>query len=101
MEQAQAKWRSPAKWMTIDGLQSALRIVVADYEDARDGAVPEDRLRLWENYMNQCVALIRALRLDEAQLVAEAQMAAAQSARGAGNGGQVPAAGAGAATGPG
>ena len=101
MEQAQAKWRSPAKWMTIDGLQSALRIVVADYEDARDGAVPEDRLRLWENYMNQCVALIRALRLDEAQLVAEAQLAAAQSAGGAGNGGQVPAAGAGAATGPG
>jgi hypothetical protein len=92
LDQAKAKWRSPAKWMTIDGLQSALRIVVADYEDARDGAVPEPRLRLWENYMNQCVALIRALRLDEAKLAAEAQLAAQQSA-GAANGSTAGAAG--------
>lgn len=101
LPEAEAKWRSPAKWMTIDGLQSALRIVVADYEDARDGQIPEPRLRLWENYMNQCVALIRALRLDEAQIAAEAQMAAQQTATGAGSGSQVPAAATGAATGPG
>ncbi len=101
LAEAESKWRSPAKWMTIEGLQSALRIVVADYEDARDGNIPEDRLRLWENYMNQCVALIRALRLDEAKLMAEAQVAAAQKGAGAANGSPIPAAAAGAAPRPG
>jgi len=73
---AEAQWRSPAKYMTIDGLESALLVVVADYEDARDSNIPEPRLRLWEQYMDQCVSLIRALRLDEARLQAEAQRAA-------------------------
>lgn len=72
LEQAEARYRSPAKWMTIQGLESALRTVVADYEDARDGNVPEDRLRLWENYMNQCVSLIRTLKMEEAKLAAVA-----------------------------
>lgn len=94
LETARARYRSPAKYMTLNGLESALRVVVADYEDARDGKVPEDRLKLWEQYMDQCVALIRALKLDEAQLMAEAQLAA----QGAANG-QVAAAGTGAAAG--
>ncbi len=72
LEQAQAEYRSPAKWFTIQGLESALRVVVSDYEDARDGKVPEERLRLWENYMNQCVSLIRTLKMEEAQLAAVA-----------------------------
>lgn len=68
--EAQAQYRSPAKWMTIQGLESALRVVVADYEDARDSNVPEDRLGLWENYMNQCTSLIRTLKTEEAKLQA-------------------------------
>lgn len=68
--QARAQYRSPAKWFTIQGLESALRIVVADYEEARDSNVPEDRLRLWENYMNQCTAILRTLKEEEARLAA-------------------------------
>lgn len=77
LERAKQEYRSPAKWMTVEGLESALRTVVSDYEYARDSKVPQDRLNLWENYMNQCVGLIRALRLEEAQLLIQAQQQAA------------------------
>lgn len=97
IHKAQAQYRSPAKWMTIPGLESALRTVVADYEDARDSNVPDDRLLLWENYMNQCTSLIRTLKLDEARIQAEAL---GKAAAGASNGGKVAGA-AGAAPGPG
>lgn len=83
LAEARASYLSPAKWMTIEGLQSAQRTVVADYEYARDSKVPQERLNLWETYMNQCVALIRQLRLEEAQLMAQAQ-AGAMSQSGAG-----------------
>lgn len=79
---AQEQYRSPAKWMTIQGLESALRIVVADYENARDSKVPEDRLRLWENYMNQCTSLIRTLKEEEARLQALASGKAVGGASG-------------------
>ena len=54
----------------------------ADFEDARLARIPEERLELWTNFMNQCVALIRKLRLEEAQLVAQAQQEAGQNATG-------------------
>lgn len=97
LAQAETQYRSPAKWMTIQGLESALRVVVADYEDARDSNVPEPRLRLWENYMNQCTSLIRTLKKEEAML----QALAAGHTPGATNGPAVPGAAAGAAAGPG
>jgi hypothetical protein len=112
LNEAKASYLSPAKWMTIEGLQSALRTVVSDYEYARDSKVPQERLVLWENYMNQCVALIRTLRLEEAELMAQAQAnvqqkqgapsggAAGATAVPAGGGGEPPGASAGAA-GPG
>lgn len=105
LNEARAAYLSPAKWMTVEGLQSALRTVVADYEYARDSKVPQERLALWENYMNQCVALIRALRLEEATLMAQAQSAAIGGAgdgseraepTGGGGGPALPSAGAGA-----
>lgn len=97
LAEAELLYRSPAKWMTIEGLESAQRIVVSDYENARDSNVPEDRLRLWENYMNQCVSLIRALKEDEAKLAA---LASGKVVGGA-NGSAVQNPAAGAAPGPG
>lgn len=96
LNEARASYLSPAKWMTIEGLQSALRTVVADYEYARDSKVPQERLALWENYMNQCVALIRTLRLEEAQLMGQIPPPSGGPS-GAAGAGQQPAAGAGGA----
>lgn len=96
LEQAQLEYRSPAKWMTIQGLEAAQLAVVADYEDARDSKVPGDRLQLWETYMNQCVSLIRTLKMEEAKIQAAALGKPTGASNGPGPGAAIPAPGGGA-----
>lgn len=74
-------YQSPSKWWRIPGLESALRIVAADHSRALLENVPAERLKYHEQFMNECVALIDALKMREAQIQAEAAMKVKASAQ--------------------
>lgn len=74
-----AFYQSPSKWWQIPGLQSALRICAADHSRAQLEGVPAQRLKYHEQFMNECVALIDALKMREAEIMAAGAMKASQA----------------------
>jgi hypothetical protein len=60
-------YQPPDKWMQIDGLQSALRIVTYAYLKARQEKVPDARLKYFEKFGNEATTIIRS---EQARLAA-------------------------------
>lgn len=53
-------YEPPEIWMQLSGLRLCLSIMTVAYLHARGDKVPQDRLRWFEKFNNDCVALIQA-----------------------------------------
>lgn len=70
-------YRSPLKAWRIEGLEAALSVCCANYEDAQEEGAPQNKLAFFERFMDEAVELIDQEKMREAEIQAEAMGKAA------------------------
>jgi hypothetical protein len=53
-------YQPPERWMQLEGIRSALRIMANAFLRARQSKAPEQRLAWFEKFCNDCVTLIES-----------------------------------------
>lgn len=69
----QSWYQSPERWDGVEGNSQCLRLVASAYRKAQADNIPIERLQWFEKYMDECVALIQSLKVQEAALLNTSQ----------------------------
>ena len=67
-DELRAKYQSPMKAMRKEGLEAALSVCWAQFVDAREEGCPQQRLKYFEQFQDECIELLDQITAREAEL---------------------------------